>query len=156
MAEILTKRIYRITAPNMDKHYYGSTGKSLTARMHGHRGCNNTLARGHRQFICTSFELLADPDVFIEEVELVTGTKAEIAARERHWITNNPCVNKRQPGRTNAESRIARWRAADRIRCGCGGKYLSIAGSFNRHSESRKHCDWVHARQMDEIRKASK
>jgi len=147
--EAVTSRIYRINAPNLGKAYYGSTTKTLSYRMSTHKGNMNTLNRGNRQFKCSSFDILTDPDVYIEELELVVGTKAEIAARERWWIDNNPCVNIRRPGRTNAERAMNIRAKAGTVNCECGGRYYDTTGEFNRHIESRKHNDHVHARQLE-------
>ena len=147
--EAITARIYRINAPNIGKAYYGSTTRTLAYRMSTHKGNMNTLNRGNHQFKCSSFDILTDPDVYIEELEVVVGTKAEIAVRERWWIDNNPCVNIRRPGRTDAESKRDRRKLAGTVNCECGGKHYNTTDGFNKHIESRKHNDHVHARQVE-------
>ena len=147
--EAITARIYRINAPNLGKAYYGSTTRTLTYRMSTHKGSMNTRNRGHHQFKCSSFDIITDPDVYIEEIEVVVGTKAEIAVRERWWIDNNPCVNIRKPGRTDVESKRDRRKQAGKVQCGCGGMYYDVIEELNRHIETRKHGNWIHAKQLE-------
>lgn len=149
MEEIITKRIYRITAPNLGKFYYGSTSKPLNYRLNEHKSSADRYNNGNVNKVCSSIALIYDKDVKIEEVEVVSGTIVQIRERERHWIDNNPCVNKNKPGRDSLNHMRDKRKQAGKVHCGCGGRHYNTIGEFNGHIESRRHNDWVHARQVE-------
>ena len=95
-------KIYKLTTPhNIDLVYYGSTVNPLYKR----KGCHKSLSKKNINN-CTSkllFELGID-DVIITLVENVNcNTKEELLQRERFYIENNNCVNKRIPSRNKTE-----------------------------------------------------
>jgi len=88
--------IYKLVSPFTDEVYYGSTTQQLSMRKATHKaGRNNT---------CSSKQLFQEGNVEIILVELFPcNTKEELLMRERFYIENNECVNKRIPGRTQKE-----------------------------------------------------
>jgi len=98
--------VYTIRAPQSDLIYYGSTSQPLSQRMAKHRSDYKAYLAGKGGRI-TSFVILALGNAYIELVRIVDyEVKAELHAAEGECIRNNPCVNKQQMGRTNAQYRI--------------------------------------------------
>lgn len=104
--------IYIIRSKSSPLVYYGSTTqKLLSNRMSSHRTnykqwlagkCNN----------CTSYQILALGDAYIELVEEVEiETKQHLYALEGKYQRENDCVNHKVAGRTKAE-----WRALPEIK----------------------------------------
>tara|TARA_R110002012_G_scaffold102783_1_gene242358 strand:+ start:72 stop:776 length:705 start_codon:yes stop_codon:yes gene_type:complete len=89
-------KIYKIVNDVNDKVYYGSTIQKLCYRMCQHRDKHNH---------CMSKKL----NVNIKECKIILvenincKSKEELEKRERWYIENNECVNKRIPGRTTKE-----------------------------------------------------
>lgn len=104
MPDFSRAKIYKITGGGMT--YFGSTTlKYLCQRIAGHKQDKLLKYKGN----CTSFQILDFPDCQISLVEnWPCANKDELRARERFWIENNDCVNKRTPGRTKQE-----WLAAN-------------------------------------------
>ena len=90
-------KIYKLTTPHdPELVYYGSTVNPLFKRKNQHKS----------KRICKSSILfeLGENDVEITLVENVNcNSKEELIQRERFYIENNNCVNKKIPGRTNKE-----------------------------------------------------
>ncbi len=94
-------KIYRLVGGG--KTYYGSTCLSLSRRLSGHKKSYNQFLTGKRGNM-TSFELLEEPDLNIVLVEeYPCNNKEQLLARERYWIENNECVNKKVPTRSKKE-----------------------------------------------------
>jgi len=96
MADYSQGKIYKLECNITNDVYYGSTTKSLSARMSLHkysRTCTaiNIIDRGN--YTCKIIE------------EFPCKNRKELEARERWWIENNVCVNKQVPGRTLQEWR---------------------------------------------------
>ena len=118
--------------------YYGSTC-DLKTRMYTHKCLKiNTcvskkiIERGNYEYaILESYEN-------IDEYDLVE--------RERWYILNKPCINKKVPHRTDAEYRqnnkekIAEQKK-EKFVCECGGKFTKTHTA--RHKKSKKHLKWI-------------
>lgn len=97
-------KIYKIESPSRPELgvYYGATTQTLANRMSTHR---YSFKQG---FPIRSSLIIAAGDAVISLVEqCVVTSKAELAAREAHWIKLNDCVNKATPGQTPKEYREA-------------------------------------------------
>lgn len=93
MPDYKNGKIYKISANGLD--YYGSTTQSLAKRFYEHR-------RGY----CSAKKLLAYEDCKIELVEnCPCDDKVSLLLRERHYITNFPCINKLIPYFTDEEKK---------------------------------------------------
>ena len=143
--------VYAIRSHQTEQVYIGSTTQQLCSRMAGHRR-NAKLDRE-----CTSKQILAFDDAYIELIEVVEFTdKAELRAVEGRHIRAMNCVNKCIAGRTaqayyldNAEAIIARVTAhyvlnakaikqikREKHDCACGGKF-TYANSSNHKLTAR-------------------
>ena len=90
-------KIYKIVNDNIPgKVYYGSTSqKYLSTRFSRHKHKNNK---------CTSRELFIVEGARIELVETFPCNSVyELKNRERYYIENYECVNKKVPNRTQSE-----------------------------------------------------
>jgi len=91
--------IYAIKNTTSDLVYYGSTTKTLNERFRVHKSQHRT---GVPYLQNTAGRVLACPTAYIELCEEVS--EEEMDERERWWVENHPCVNKRVPARTRAET----------------------------------------------------
>lgn len=89
-------KIYKIVNDDMpDKVYYGSTIRKLNHRFCGHNKSYN---------YCMSKILFEKGEPRIELVEdYPCSSKIELEKRERWYIENNECINRKIPGRTQKE-----------------------------------------------------
>jgi hypothetical protein len=86
-----------------DDKYYGSTIRTLSARMSKHRYIHKQ-ASGKKTSACVIFDKHGTDNCKIELVELFPcHSKDELEAREGFYIRNNNCVNKIIPDRTRIE-----------------------------------------------------
>jgi hypothetical protein len=93
-------KIYLIRSPSRPDidPYYGSTIRPLLYRFSTHKYDAN------KRFDCSSKILIDCGDAIIELVEdYPCESKYELECRERLYIENNPCINKRIPTRTEKE-----------------------------------------------------
>ena len=96
-------KIYKIVSYQTDRVYIGSTIETLSRRMSGHRAGYKRHQAGKSNYL-TSFDILAFGDAEIVLIEVFPcESKGELEARERHWIEQTSCVNKRIPTRTQKE-----------------------------------------------------
>jgi hypothetical protein len=86
--------------------YYGSTTKKyLSARLGAHVYEYNRYLKGESHYY-TSFEVFENKNYKIVLVEnYPCNSKDELFQRERHFIENNDCVNKKIPIRTVEEKK---------------------------------------------------
>jgi len=117
MPDYSKAKIYKLTSPNTDKVYYGSTVKTLKQRLSQHVSEAKKKLRHH----CTSKAIVDAGECTIELVEECPCENIEeLRARERWWIENIPCVNQQIPGRTRNEwrrvypERVKAWKKAYR------------------------------------------
>ena len=90
-------KIYKIV-DNTNEYppYFGSTIQPLYKRKSQHKAVNNNK--------CMSKLIIASGDYDIILVEnYPCKSKEELLMRERHYIDNYDCINKKTPGRTGAE-----------------------------------------------------
>ena len=96
--------IYKIYDNTNGNIYYGSTVQKLSMRMSGHRANYKQFMEKGCGTSCRSFDILKNGDYsynLVEEVEC--DSKLILHQRERYYIENNDCVNKRIPSRTSQE-----------------------------------------------------
>ena len=88
-------KIYKIVNDSSNLVYYGSTIQPLYKRFYKHK----------TQFhLCTSKRIFEgeNPKIILVE-KCPCNDKEELIKRERYYIENNECVNKKIPGRTQKE-----------------------------------------------------
>ncbi len=97
--------VYTIRSKSSELVYYGSTvEKMLSNRMSGHRTSYKQWLAGKRKDGCTSFQIIALGDAYIELVEEVeVETRQHLRALEGKYQRENTCVNHKIEGRTKAE-----------------------------------------------------
>ena len=93
-------KIYKIVNDVNDKVYYGSTIQKLCVRMCGHRAKHSNCMSKN-----IGVDLKECKIILVENI--ICNSKEELLKRERWYIENNECVNKRIPGRTKKEYRQA-------------------------------------------------
>ena len=105
MEEIKLGRIYKITSPQTDKIYIGSTIKELKLRFREHRSDYNRYRKNKFKYV-SSFDLIKYDDAVIELIEELNCSKKELHARERFYIELNKdsTTNKNIPSREHKES----------------------------------------------------
>lgn len=87
-------KIYKIECNLTPEVYYGSTTKSLSHRMWTHKNRRR----------CSSKQIIDRGNYTVKIVEYYPcDSKIELEARERWWIENNVCINKRIPTRTKIQ-----------------------------------------------------
>jgi hypothetical protein len=105
MPEFKQGKIYCIRSHQCEEVYVGSTTESLSRRMSVHRSMFKRYNDGKGNY-CTAFEIVKYPDCYIELIEYFScNTRAELNAREGHFIREIECVNKRIEGRSFDEWR---------------------------------------------------
>lgn len=95
----ITGIIYKITDNTNDNVYYGSTIRKLSERKAEHKYQYKQYCEGKRGFT-TAYDILKNNDWKIELVEECTD---DLVKRERWYIENNECLNKRVEGRNLQE-----------------------------------------------------
>lgn len=102
-------KIYKITSPNTDKVYIGSTCIDLDKRLRRHINDYKIYKEGKRRYI-TSFEIIKENDCEITLLENVnSNNKKQLSLMERKYIDEIECVNKFKPLRNKKE-----WREANK------------------------------------------
>ena len=129
-------KIYKITSPNTEDVYYGSTILSLNKRFRTHKKCN-------------SKKIIDAGDAKVELVEnYPCESKQELLWRERYYIENFDCVNKMKPIVTKEEEIITK-KLCDinymsiRISCRVCKCEMSKHYYFTRHKKSKKHLEKI-------------
>ena len=90
MPDYSKAKIYCIRSSQTEEVYYGSTCQPLNIRFSHHKSNLNQNI--------TSKQILQYEDAHIELIEeFPCNNKAELNIRERYYIENNICVNKRLP-----------------------------------------------------------
>jgi hypothetical protein len=148
-------RIYKITSPNTDKIYIGSTTKSLNRGLTHHMTDYKLYTNGTLKTHIASFDIIKCGNINIELIEELSGTKNELQKRGRHFIELNKdiAINKKIPTRTTVEyyndhKEIAektnreyynknKENLNEKIKCECGGEYTRQHKA--RHQKSNKH-----------------
>jgi hypothetical protein len=108
MPDYLFSKIYKLTHPDTDEVYIGSTcQKYLSSRLQQHKRDFKSYKKGKTPFV-TSFKLfeLGADDVQIELIECCPcSCREELNKKEGENIKKHKCVNKRVEGRTKEEYR---------------------------------------------------
>ena len=155
----ITGRIYKISSPQIDKIYIGSTTKALSVRFIEHRSAFKRYQRHRKGNNISSFEILKYKDAIIElleENEFEDKNKMHI--KERFYIEsakntvniNRPLITKEEWKEQNISNgklyRIKNKekineRANEKFNCDCGGKYCR---SFRAsHNKSKRHINYI-------------
>jgi hypothetical protein len=97
-------KIYKIICNITKEQYYGSTKKKyLSMRLAGHRRDATDFDKGIGAKT-SSYDIIKRGDYYIDLVELFPcNSRNELETRERYYIENNTCVNKKIPTRTRKE-----------------------------------------------------
>lgn len=128
--------IYKIFDNTNDNVYYGSTTQELSHRKAQHKNQYKQYCNGLRTFT-TCYDILKNNDWGIEIVEKCS---LDLRKRERWYIENNKCVNKRIEGRTLNEYYIEILKPQRSIAYYCETcKCDILSGEKNRHEKSKKH-----------------
>jgi hypothetical protein len=85
--------VYSIT--NGDLTYYGSTTQTLSQRKSEHKYSYKNHKTWYRSALVFENAEKTDTKVIISLVEQVNGTDAELLEREKWYIENNSCVNRK-------------------------------------------------------------
>jgi hypothetical protein len=94
--------IYKLYDNTNGNVYYGSTCNLLRVRINGHK----STATNNSKSKCTSKSIILNGDYAYSVVEsFPCGTIQELRTRERYWIENFTCINKKIPTRTKQEYR---------------------------------------------------
>lgn len=155
MVNYSNAKIYKITSPQSDKVYIGSTTKQyLSQRMNSHRDAMKTYQKGTGRYTM-SFEILKYEDAQIVLLEALPKcvSKDELRAREQDWIDANReiCNNKYRAHDSDlpnikktyyVKNKTAiRERASKKFICECGGSYTR--SNKSTHSKSTPHTTWI-------------
>jgi hypothetical protein len=93
-------KVYKLTSG--EHTYYGSTVASLNQRFYEHKARYHKYGSANTRYCSTQLWQYGTPKIELVEAVPCTNYK-DLLAKERHYIENNPCINKRVPGRTHAE-----------------------------------------------------
>jgi hypothetical protein len=132
-------RIYKLEGNGLT--YYGSTTTSLQERLYKHRSAYKLWLMDKARY-CSSFEIIKGEHTIVLIDEGKFETKHQMRQCEKYWITNNPCINKQIPNRTDAlryeenKEKIA-IRNKEPILCQCGKTIKK--GNMREHLQSKKH-----------------
>lgn len=146
-------RIYKITTPNSNKIYIGSTTLGLTKRMNRHRFNKK----------CSSYELIQLGNTTIELIEeFEAENKEKIREKEQYYLTLNNDIlinkykahnifeNKKEKNKyyyendkEGAKERIKRYRLKynEDIKCECGGHYKRYYKT--NHERTKLHINYL-------------
>ena len=97
MPDYQKSKIYRIVCNITGDTYYGSTCQALCNRKAGHKAMLAIFNKGLTRK-CASFDIIerGDWSMFLVE-NYPCNNKEELLMRERHYIENNECLNKKRP-----------------------------------------------------------
>jgi len=156
-----TSKIYRISSPQCEKFYIGSTTTKLKARLLKHKSHYKIyLEKGIGSYL-TSFEVVKFDDCIIELIKDVKcESRKELERIEGECVKeyHNRILNKTIPGRTHKEWRdvnkdkIKQYREAnieklyEKFNCNCGGRY-----TFHdkiKHAKTKKHQLYISNQQL--------
>jgi hypothetical protein len=101
MSKYQNGKIYKITCDDNDLVYYGSTYSKLTKRLCEHKSSYKNFLKGGSCNWLASFDIVKYVTCKIELVEdFPCNSKYELYERERFFIENNECNNKKTPNTT--------------------------------------------------------
>ena len=120
--------VYKLT--DGEKVYYGSTIETLNSRLSKHRcvASNNCVSKYFNRDNLT-IEL-------VEEVE----DEEQLLIREKYYIQNNECFNRRNPFMTITERKEQKRKYNSKpYHCPCGNTIQLV--NKNRHEKSKYHIE---------------
>jgi len=151
-------KIYRIVCNVTNEQYIGSTKeKYLSRRLQRHKHHYKEYLKTGKRYM-TSFPIIKREDFEIILLEKYPcDSKLDLEKRERYYIENNDCVNKKVPTRTAKEERKAepekykeidkKWntkkkeKQKEKYKCECGSTLIKHHKA--RHERSQKHIDYI-------------
>ena len=159
MPDYALSKIYKLTHPDTDEIYIGSTcQKYLSSRLQQHKRDFKRYKKGKDTFV-TSFKILelGVDEVQIELIECYPcSCKEELHKKEGEYIKKNKCVNRCVAGRTKKEYREdnrekkkeygKQWREKNKekitkqVTCDCGA--IVRRDNLSRHKKSKNHLLW--------------
>ena len=108
MPNYQTGKVYKICDVNENLVYIGSTTKTLSQRMSGHRSTYKRKEKTSNWSVFKIFDEYGVDNCKILLLELFPcNSRDELSAREGHFILNLICVNKNIAGRSYKESKQA-------------------------------------------------
>ena len=161
-----TSKIYKISSPQCEKFYIGSTTETLNRRLSKHKADYTGYIKGNRMNV-TSFEIVKFDDAIIELIKNVKcESRKELERIEGDCIKehHDRILNKNVAGRTMKEykethkneikEKMKEYREANKEKfkeyretnkeklyekfdCECGGKYISQHKTT--HNKTQKH-----------------
>lgn len=103
MPDYSQAKLYKICSPSTEDIYIGSSCKTLSLRLSGHRSAYKRYKSGTGNYL-SSFEILKYPDYYIELIRAAPcDTKQELRKLEGKEIRSTKCVNKVIPSRTKQQ-----------------------------------------------------
>ena len=130
-------KVYRIICNVTGLQYIGSTCKTLSARLSGHKADYKGYLDKKQHYI-SSYKILENDnfDIVLLENLINCKSKDELHQRERYYIDIMECVNKFIPGRTIKQ--YYKIKAQDVIHCQCGCSYKGLTNKY-QHEKTKKH-----------------
>lgn len=142
--------IYKITGG--DLCYIGSTTQKINERYSKHKDNYRVWKKGGKMGHCSSFDIFDTVGIENCKIELLEQTET-LKDRERFYVENMVCVNKRIPNRSKKEYMEAHkeyfedwnreWRQnknKEKIICECGGRYTY--SNKRIHITSKRHINF--------------
>jgi hypothetical protein len=147
MVDYSLGKIYKLIGNGLT--YYGSTCEpTLARRLSGHvTACKNNKCKRR----ACSYIIIEQGNYNIILIEnFPCQTKDELYARERFYIENNNCINKKVPGRGKKEGdklyylknkESINMKSSEKFICNCGGECR--VGDKARHFKTQKHINYT-------------
>jgi hypothetical protein len=149
MPDYQKAKIYKLVNDELDLVYYGSTCQKLCKRLAGHK---RDTKRDNINVSSSKLYTSGTPYIVLVE-NYPCNNVEELRAREKHYIKNNPCVNKALPGR-----KIKEWSADNpdkmkankdkyltknrvKVTCECGAEVYKYC--LTGHKKSQKHQNYI-------------
>ena len=137
-------RVYKLTSPETDKIYIGSTFKTLHQRLIRHKQHYRAYLRGKHNYY-TSYDIIKLNDCKIELLEeKEVENKKQLREIEKVYMANNNCVNKFSALLTETERReyakqYKNNQGKELILCACG--LMTTKNNKFYHLRTKKHLD---------------
>ena len=97
-------KIYKLYSPSKNIVYYGSTCEKYLSRRLQHHLSDYKRYLNNKQNYITSYAVLECEDYKIELLEEISCNNGDqLRERERYYILNNECINKKVPNRSKKE-----------------------------------------------------
>ena len=136
-------KIYKLIDNTNDDIFIGSTCKSLSQALSGHKNDYRKYSLGLRGYI-NSFKILENNNydiILIEECKDIKNVN-QLNARKRHFIDSTPNINKVMPNNYSSEhieetKRILKEKARTKYTCACGA--VVCHDTKKKHEATKKH-----------------